>query len=146
LCAIRLGGSGDITESHQVWRHSRQVPSMASPLVVGNQIYLVSDQGVLTCLDAGSGEQRWQKRIGGNFSASPLFADGKIYFSSRDGDTTVIRPGDDFDEVAVNTLSGQLMASPVALDNALLLRSDTHLYRIQKKASAVGSTASRVNR
>jgi outer membrane protein assembly factor BamB len=134
LCAIRLGGKGDVTDSHQVWRHSRQVPSMASPLLVGDEIYFVSDQGVLTCLDASTGEQLWQKRLKGNFSASPLYADGKIFFCSREGETTVLRPGRKYDEVAVNVLSGQLMASPVVLGDTLLLRSDSHLYRIQKSA------------
>jgi outer membrane protein assembly factor BamB len=141
LCAVRLGGSGDITDSHLAWRYSRQVPSMSSPLVVRDQLYFVSDQGVLTCLDVASGKQLWQERLKGNFSASPLYADGKAYISSRDGETTVFRPGSNYDEVAVNVLSGQLMASPVVLDNVLLLRSDTHLYRIQVKPPAAPSTA-----
>jgi outer membrane protein assembly factor BamB len=141
LCAVRLGGSGDITDSHLAWRYSRQVPSMSSPLVVRDQLYFVSDQGVLTCLDVASGKQLWQERLKGNFSASPLYADGKVYISSRDGETTVFRPGSNYDEVAVNVLSGQLMASPVVLDNVLLLRSDTHLYRIQVKPPAAPSTA-----
>jgi outer membrane protein assembly factor BamB len=111
---------------------------MSSPIVVNDQVYFVSDQGVLTCLNAATGNQIWQKRLKGNFSSSPLFADGKLYFSSREGETSVIRPGSSFELLAVNTIPGQIMASPVALENALLLRSDSHLYRVgtARKADA----------
>jgi outer membrane protein assembly factor BamB len=132
LCAVRLNGEQDVTDSHLAWRHKRQVPSMTSPIIVGDEVYFVSDQGVLSCLDASSGELWWQKRLTGNFSASPLFADGKLYFCSREGATTVLRPGKEYDELAINQLDGQLMASPAAIDDALLLRSDTHLYRVGK--------------
>ena len=132
LCAVRIGGEQDVTDSHLAWRHKRQVPSMTSPIIVGDEVYFVSDQGVLSCLDASSGELLWQKRLTGNFSASPLFADGKLYFCSREGATTVLRPGKAYDELAINQLDGQLMASPAAIDGALLLRSDTHLYRVGK--------------
>lgn len=128
--AVRIDGSGDVTESHELWSCKRQVPTMSSPILVGGELYFVSDQGVLTCLDAGSGEQLWQKRLKGNFSASPLCADGKLFFCSREGETTVIRPGRTYNEVAINTLTGQFMASPVVIGSALLLRSDSHLYRI----------------
>jgi outer membrane protein assembly factor BamB len=132
LCAVRTSGEQDVTDSHLAWRHKRQVPSMTSPIVVGDEVYFVSDQGVLSCLDASSGELLWQKRLTGNFSASPLFADGKLYFCSREGATTVLRPGKEYNELAINQLDGQLMASPAAIDGALLLRSDTHLYRVGK--------------
>ena len=136
VCAIRIDGSGELSDSHAIWRYKRQGPTMSSPILVGGELYFVSDQGVLTCLDAASGEQLWQKRLKGNFSSSPMHADGKLYFCSREGETTVIRPGRKYDELAINVLPGQLMASPVVVDNSLLLRSDTHLYRIQKGRSA----------
>jgi outer membrane protein assembly factor BamB len=132
LCAIRLDGKGDITQTHLNWRHTRQVPTMSSPIIVGGEIYFVADQGVLTCLDMQTGDQVWQKRLPGNYSASPLYVDGKLYFCSREGAVTVLRPGREYDEVAVNELSGQLMASPIVIDGAaLVLRSDSHLYRIE---------------
>jgi outer membrane protein assembly factor BamB len=132
VCAVRIDGEGEVTQSHQVWRHKRQVPTMSSPILVGGELYFVSDQGVLTCLDAARGDQLWQKRLKGNFSSSPLYADGKLYFCSREGETSVLRPGRKYDEVAVNTIPGQWMASPVVIGDALLLRSDSHLYRIAK--------------
>ena len=72
----------------------------------------------------------WTKRIAGNYSASPLYAAGKLYFSNREGRTTVVQPGREYQEVAANDLDGQLMASPVALDGALFLRTQSHVYRI----------------
>jgi outer membrane protein assembly factor BamB len=135
LWAIRLDGRGDVSDTHVKFKIPKQVPAMASPVLAGDQLYFVSDQGVATSVDAKTGEPIWTKRISGNYSASPLFADGKIYFSSHEGNTTVIRPGRTYDEVAVNTLEGQLMASPAVLDESLLFRSQSHLYRIGAKAS-----------
>lgn len=133
LLAIRTDGEGDVTTSHIVWKIPKQVPTMPSPIVVGNEIYYVTDQGVLSCAKTSNGEVIWSKRIAGNYSASPLLADGKLYFSSREGHTTVIRPGREYDEIAVNTLDGQLMASPAVVDESLLLRTNTHLYRIVQR-------------
>ena len=132
LVAIKLGGEGDVTDSHIAWRISKQVPAMPSPVVVGDQIYYVTDQGVASSADTKTGEVVWSKRIAGNYSASPLYADGKIYFGNQEGKTTVIRPGKEYDEVAVNTLDGRHMASPAVFDESLLLRTNTHLYRIGK--------------
>ncbi len=135
VCAVTINGSGEVTDAHAQWRHKRQGPTMSSPILVGGELYFISEQGVLTCLDAASGDPLWQKRLKGNFSSSPLYADGKLYFCSREGETTVIRPGPQYDEVAVNAISGQLMASPVALNDALLLRSESHLYRFEQVES-----------
>ena len=132
LIAIRTDGEGDVTASHIAWKIPKQVPTMPSPIVVGDEIYYVTDQGVLSCANATNGEVIWSKRIAGNYSASPMLADGKLYFSNREGKTTVIRPGKEYDEIAVNTLDGQHMASPAVFDESLLLRTNTHLYRIAK--------------
>lgn len=135
LWAIKLDGRGDVTDSHVKFKIPKQVPAMASPVLVGNQLYFVSDQGVATSVNAMTGEPVWTKRISGNFSASPLFADGKLYFSSHEGKTTVVQPGAEYVEIAVNLLDGQLMASPAVLEKSLLLRSQTHLYRIGAKSA-----------
>lgn len=135
IWAIKLDGQGDITRSHVKFKVTKQVPTMPSPLLVKDQLYFVSDQGVLTSIDAVSGDQIWTKRISGNYSSSPLFADGKIYIASREGKTTVIRPGREYDEVGVNSLEGQLMASPAVYEDSLLLRSQSHLYRIAAKTA-----------
>jgi outer membrane protein assembly factor BamB len=133
LWAIGLDGQGDITKTHVKFKVPKQVPSTPSPVLVDDQLYFVSDQGVATSVNALTGEPIWTKRLAGNFSASPLFADGKLYFSSHEGKTTVIRPGRTYDELAVNSLEGQLMASPAVLDESLILRSQTHVYRVGKK-------------
>ncbi|MES2788560.1 MAG: PQQ-binding-like beta-propeller repeat protein [Planctomycetota bacterium] len=133
LIAIRLDGEGDITDSHVAWKISKQVPTMPSPLVVEDAIYFINDQGVATCAKTSDGKMLWTKRISGNYCSSPLYADGKIYFNSQEGKTTVVRPGAKYDEVAVNTLEGQLMASPAVIGESLLLRTQSHLYRIGTK-------------
>jgi outer membrane protein assembly factor BamB len=130
LIAIRMDGAGDVTSSHVAWKILKSVPTMPSPVVVGEEIYFVTDQGVATCANAVSGEIVWTKRMGGNYSASPLASAGRIYFSNREGETTVIRPGKQYEELASNKLDGQHMASPAVFENSLLLRTNTHLYRI----------------
>lgn len=130
LWAIALDGHGDVTKTHVKFKITKQVPTMPSPILVDDQLYFVSDQGVATSVDAVTGKPVWTKRLSGNYSSSPLFSDGQLFFSSQEGKTTIIRPGRQYDEVAVNSLDGQLMASPAVLENSLLLRSQSHLYRI----------------
>lgn len=133
LYAIRPDGQGDITESHVAWTLKKGAPHNPSPLAIGDELYLVSDKGVGTCLDAATGEVHWQERIGGNFSASPLAADGRIYLLDEDGVTTVIAPGRTYKELAKNTLDGRTLASIAVAGKALYLRTDSHLYRIEAK-------------
>ena len=130
MWAIRPDGSGDITETHVDWKRKKQIPTMPSPIIVDDKIYIVSDGGVASCFDTTSGDELWRERMGGKYSASPLFTDGRIYFCNHDGETTVLQPGSEYQEIAKNQLDGQLMASPVVVGSDLLLRSDTHLYRI----------------
>jgi outer membrane protein assembly factor BamB len=132
LYAIRPNGGGNVTETHVAWTQERNAPLNPSPLLVGEELYVVSDRGVAMCLDAQNGEIHWQQRLGGNFSASPLFGDGKIYFQNETGETTVISPGKEYQELAVNTLPGRTLATPALVEGAIILRTDTHLYRIGK--------------
>jgi outer membrane protein assembly factor BamB len=129
--AVRTDGSGDVTESHLAWNMKKAAPLNPSPLLVGDELYLVSDTGIATCVDASTGTQHWQERLGGNFSASPTFADGRIYILDEDGVTTVIAPGKSFEKLATNTLEGRTLATPAFVDQAIFLRTDTHLYRIE---------------
>ena len=131
--AVKVDGTGDVTESHLGWNMKKAAPLNPSPLLVGDELYLVSDNGIATCLDAVSGTQHWQERIGGNFSASPTLADGKIYLLDEEGKTTVIAPGKKYEVLATNTLEGRTLATPAMVDQAVFLRTDTHLYRIEKK-------------
>ena len=130
MLAVRPDGSGDVTTTHVAWRLRRGAPLTPSPLLVGDQIYVVTDRGIVTCVDAVSGDTHWQERIGGNYSASPVFADGRIYFQSEEGKTTVVAPGTEFQSLATNQLEGSTLASMSVASGSFFLRSSTHLYRI----------------
>jgi len=99
-------------------------------LLVGDELYVVNDGGIVTCLDAGSGTEIWRARITGNFSASPVYADGRIYFLSEEGLTVVIAPGRKFQALATNELDGETLASMAVAGGSFFIRSRTHLYRI----------------
>ena len=131
LYAVRVDGQGDVTDSHIAWRSKRQVPSKPSPLLVDDRLYMVSNGGIATCLDARSGNSAWVERLDGDYSASPVYADGRIYFLSEGGLVTVLAPGKEKKVLARNTLEGHFMASPAILGSAFYLRSETHLYRIE---------------
>ena len=130
LIAVRPDGKGDVTRTHVAWTITRGAPYTPSPLLVGNDLYYVSDTGVLSLADATSGQIVWQQRLGGNYSASPVFADGRIYFQSEEGMTTVIAPGREFKRLAVNRLDGATLASMAVSNGSFYIRSHTHLYRI----------------
>lgn len=133
LYAVKPTGEGDVTESHMAWKLERGAPLNPSPLLLGADLYIVSDNGIAQCLDAKTGEPHWQQRLGGNFSASPLLADGRLYFLDELGKAYVVEPTNkEYKELAVNTLPGRTLASIAAADGALFLRTDTSVYRIQK--------------
>jgi outer membrane protein assembly factor BamB len=131
LFAIRPDGAGDVSQSHIAWKATKGVPAKPSPLVVGDELYLVSDAGVITCCNAKTGAAHWRQRVGGDFSASPIAADGRIYCCAEDGRTIVFAPEKKYRELAVNQLPGRFMASPAVAGRALFLRTDTRLYRIE---------------
>ena len=132
LLAVRQGGVGDVTESHVVWKMTKDVPHESSPVLVGDLLYLLSDRGVLICKQATTGHTVWSERLEGQYGASLLYADNRIYISSKQGKTIVIEPGLTFRVLAVNELDGFLGASPAVAGKSLLLRTKTHLYRIQR--------------
>ncbi|MHB8901466.1 MAG: PQQ-binding-like beta-propeller repeat protein [Thermoguttaceae bacterium] len=133
LLAVRVDGLGDVTESHIAWTDRKQVPKRSSPILVGDEVYTVSDKGVATCRDARTGETHWSERILGDCSASPVFANGRIYFFGEDGRTAVLQPSTNFVSLAENKLEGRIMASAAIADGAMFLRTDTHMYRIQEE-------------
>ena len=109
-------------------------PKMPSPILVDKQLYVMNDGGILTCVDAISGDVEWRERVGGEFSASPTYANGLLYFSDREGKTTVVKPGSKLNIVAENKIDGTAhMASITPYENSFLLRSKKGLYRIGKK-------------
>lgn len=127
--ALRYDG---ISEPEIAWSYTKGAPTMSSPILVGGELYFVNDGGILTCLDARTGAEIYRERLGGNFNASPLFADGRLYFFSREGLTHVIAPGKSFQKLAESKLDGQIMASPAAVDGAFFLRAGKSIYRIEK--------------
>jgi outer membrane protein assembly factor BamB len=133
LIAVRPDGKGDVTRTHVAWTITRGAPYTPSPLLVGNDLYYVSDTGVLSLADATSGQVLWQQRLGGNHSASPVLADGKVYFQSEEGTTTVIAPAREFRRLATNRLDGATLASMAVSNGSLFVRSHTHLYRISER-------------
>lgn len=132
LLAIRPDGEGDVTETHVAWKISRGVPHTPSLLLVGDELYMVSDKGIATCVDAATGTEHWQERIGGNFSASPLFANGRIYLLSEEGEGILLAPEKTFKVLARNKLEERTLASYGVSGNTLFIRSDKHLYRIEE--------------
>ena len=133
LLAIRPDGKGDVTRTHVAWTFNRGVPLTPSPLVLGNELYLVNDAGIAICLDARTGTALWAQRLSGPHAASPVFADGRIYFLSEDGGTTVIAPGPAFRQLAFNEIEGTTYASMAVAGGSFLIRSDKHLYRIASR-------------
>jgi outer membrane protein assembly factor BamB len=125
---------GDITDKKNSvkWRYTRNGPSTCSPIRVGVRLMFVSDKGVVTCIDSRNGKRLWVKRVGGNFCASPIAADGLVYFFDRDGKATIFRAGDKPEVVATNKLNEGMMASPSVIGGRLLLRTTSHLYCIGK--------------
>jgi outer membrane protein assembly factor BamB len=135
LWAVRVDGRGDVTGTHVAWKVVQDVPKTPSPVLVGDLLYMVSDEGVATCLEAATGKQVWRERIGGNHAASPIHADGRLYFLSQQGKTTVLKAGRTYEVLATNTLESGFMASPAVSGKALFLRTKTHLYRIESGVS-----------
>lgn len=114
------------------WRNNKNAPKMCSPVLANDLLFYVDDGGIVSCIDPATGDAYYRERLGGKFSASPILADNKLYFASREGVVTVIPAGREFKILAQNTLEGSLMASPVAVDGTLYLRTDKALYRIGK--------------
>ena len=130
LLAIRPDGRGDVTGTHVAWRLDRGVPNKPSLALAGDLLFMVTDAGVASAVEAKTGAVVWTARIGGTFSASPLVSGGRVYFFDEDGKTTVIAAARAFEKLAENQLGDGFMASPAAAHGALFLRSRTHLYRI----------------
>ena len=131
LLAVRADGKGDVTKTHIAWTLRRGAPYTPSPILVGDELYIVSDIGIATCLDAKTGQIHWQQRLGGNYSASPVFADGRIYFQSEEGVTTALAPGKEYRRLAANSLDGATLASIAVSNGSIFIRTDNHLYRIE---------------
>ena len=129
--AIKPGGRGDVTDSQVKWSSPRGAPFVPSAILVGDRYYLVDDKGIATCLDAHSGSSIWQKRLPGEYTASPVAAAGKIYFFNEQGTATVIdatRP--QYEELSRNDFGEPVYASPAISQGQLFLRTARQLVSI----------------
>lgn len=132
VMAIRPDGAGDVTDTHVAWTVTRSAPNTPSLLLVQDELYMVSDGGIASCLDARTGQIHWQERVGGNYSASPLYGAGRIYFQNEEGAGVVIAAGKAFRKLAENPLHERTLASYAITGGSIFLRSDKHLYRISQ--------------
>lgn len=131
--AVRADGSGDVTKTHVAWTLTRGAPLTPSPIVIGEEIYIVNDVGILSCLDSRTGMPHWRQRLPGDYSASPVLADGRLYFLNEEGVSTVIAPGKEFHRLAINELDGDTLASMAVSNGSIFIRTSTTLYRIGTK-------------
>ena len=134
LWAIKLGGRGDVTDSHVAWKLAGNVPNRPSPVLSGELLFMVNqDTGIVTCVEALTGKVVWRERLPGlgKYSASPLHAGGRLYFFNENGRCPVIAASREFKVLAENKLDGGFMASPAVADRALIVRSTTHVYRLE---------------
>jgi outer membrane protein assembly factor BamB len=132
--AIRTGGSGDVTATHVKWTAPAGAPYVSSLVPYQGLLYMASDAGIVTAVDAATGERVWQERVGGIFSASPVAGDGKVYFMSETGETIVVQAGREAKVLERNRIDGRILASPALSRGQIFIRTDDHLL-------AVGSPA-----
>ena len=131
LLAVRPDGSGDVTKTHIVWDTKQSTPTRPSQLIIGDHLYMVNDKGIVSCLDLETGKATWTERMGSPHSASPIEANGRIYFVAEDGKMRVIAADPkEFRLLAENQLDDGCMASPAVIGEDLLIRTKSHLYRI----------------
>jgi outer membrane protein assembly factor BamB len=132
LLAVKTGGSGELARRNIVWKHETGTPDSACPVVWGGLVFIVSDNGVAKCFDAHTGHLQWDRRIGGDFKASPLAAEGRIYFLSTKGLCTVVSASSRYEKLAENQLDDETLASPAVSDGRIYLRGHKALYCVEK--------------
>jgi outer membrane protein assembly factor BamB len=132
LWAVKPDGQGTVTDTKVAWKARSHIGKYASPLLVDGLIYTASDESFVTCLEAASGQTVWTERLGGKYAASPVYADGRLYFCTQEGRTLVLKPGRTCEVLATNTLADGFMASPAVSGKAFYLRTKTQLYRVEE--------------
>lgn len=139
MWSVRLGGTGDVTESNVNWKIKNPIPRYSSPILVGDLVYLASEESFLSCIEAKTGATVWTERVGGKFRSSPIYVGGRLYFSNLEGETFVIKPGREFNLLAKNQLAVEksdgakrrpagFTASPAVGGNKLYLRTRDSIY------------------
>ena len=132
VIALKLGGSGLLDESAVAWREKKTAPTKPSLIFDKGLLFVLDDNGMASCLDAKTGAMKWRERIGGNYSASPILADGRIYFFSEEGKVVVTAAAPEFKKIAEGKFDDGFMASPAVSGKALFLRTRTALYRVEE--------------
>jgi outer membrane protein assembly factor BamB len=132
--AIRPGGRGDISKSHVVWHVASGAPYITSLVYYDGLLYMAGDVGIVTCVDARTGERVWRERLGGIYTASPVAGDGKIYLPSENGETLVLRAGRTPEVLARNSIDGRILASPAIAGGRLFIRTDDQVVAISKSS------------
>jgi outer membrane protein assembly factor BamB len=133
LLAVKLGGTGELTPRSIAWRYDSNTPDTCCPVISENLLFTISDNGIAMCFDARTGRAYWKQRMAGNYKASPIAADGRVYFLNMRGLCTVVSASDRFDKLATNQLDDQTLASPAISDGRIYLRGEKHLYCIEKR-------------
>ena len=132
IVAVRPDGKGNVTKSHVVWTSSKSVAKKSSPIVVDGLVYMITDDGIVTCRELEDGRIVWQKRAGGSYAASPIYASGRIYLFSIEGAITTLKAGREYEMLAETELGDGFMASPAVVGDQMILRSKSALYSIVK--------------
>lgn len=130
---IKLGGRGNVTDTHLVWEIKKGAPHTPSMISAGDDIFMVSDGGIASCVEARTGKSHWQERLGGSFSASPILSGNRIYFINEAGVVKIIAATKEFNLLATNDLDERTLASPAVSGDALFIRTAEHLWRFEKK-------------
>jgi len=131
--AVDAQCEGDLTDTHIRWTAKQTLPQTPSPLLVGDLLFTISDVGMLVCFDAATGEVIWKERLKGKQTASPVYADGRVYIFDQDGNATVFQPGRTYEHLAANRLDEGCMASPAVSGKAIFVRTKSRLYRIESR-------------
>lgn len=134
MLAIRPDGKGDVTETHVAWRMGgKEVPLTTSPVVMHGLLYMLSDNGIMNCMEVSSGKVVWREQMGGSCIASAIHDNDKVYVFGLSGKTTIIRSGRSFEKLGENILESGCMASPAVAGDSLILRTKTHVYHVGAK-------------
>jgi len=131
LWAIDPSGKGLVNDTHVRWVNKRSIPAKPSPILVGDHIYTVADNGIVSCIDSKTGDTIWFERVGAEFSATPLHVDGKIYLFGMEGEVIVLKAGTEFKVLAESKMGDGFMASPSVVEQSFVLRSKSALYRVR---------------
>ncbi len=135
LLAIRADGTGDVTDTHVVWKAEKRIPRESSPIIVDGLLFINDDKGILTCFDAATGKEYYQERLNGEggFSSSPVYASGHLFFHNGEGVTTVVKPGKTFQKVGENELNEFGLSSFAVVSDGFIVRTEENLIRIGER-------------